>query len=88
MAHRPACRCGHVAEIHRHYRPGTDCGSCGRLVCSRYRRPSHLPARLRTRLGASGLNAWAYVEAAILAVALAVGSTAVAFILALLALPR
>ena len=30
-----ACRCGHAADAHRHFRRGTDCSSC---ACGRYRR--------------------------------------------------
>jgi hypothetical protein len=30
------CSCGHTAEFHRHYRLGSDCGSC---PCPRYRPP-------------------------------------------------
>ncbi len=30
----PACRCGHGAEAHEHFRTGSDCGACG---CARYR---------------------------------------------------
>jgi hypothetical protein len=22
------CRCGHAADVHRHYRPGSDCALC------------------------------------------------------------
>ena len=29
------CRCGHAANAHRHYRPGSDCGLCD---CPRWRR--------------------------------------------------
>jgi hypothetical protein len=31
------CECGHPAEMHEHYRPGTDCGACGSQVCPRFR---------------------------------------------------
>lgn len=31
------CRCGCPAERHVHYRPGTDCGSCGNGECPVYR---------------------------------------------------
>ena len=31
------CRCGHDAEAHEHYRPGSDCGACG-AECGRFRR--------------------------------------------------
>lgn len=39
------CRCGHPADHHRHYRPGTDC-SFEACRCPRYRRPGPL-TRLR-----------------------------------------
>lgn len=35
-AGRPPCACGHSAEVHEHYRRGSDCGACGRSVCPRY----------------------------------------------------
>jgi hypothetical protein len=31
------CQCGHPAEVHEHWRFGTDCGVCGKLVCRSYR---------------------------------------------------
>jgi hypothetical protein len=31
------CTCGHGPEAHEHYRPGTDCGACGRSACAEYR---------------------------------------------------
>jgi hypothetical protein len=31
------CRCGHDAEAHEHYRPGSDCGACGAARCARFR---------------------------------------------------
>lgn len=31
------CQCGCPADTHEHYRRGTDCGHCGRLVCPTYR---------------------------------------------------
>lgn len=31
------CLCGHGAESHEHYRPGSDCGACGRAACGEYR---------------------------------------------------
>lgn len=34
LLHRP-CRCGHDADAHEHYRPGSDCGWCD---CPRFRR--------------------------------------------------
>jgi len=30
-----ACRCGHVALAHEHYRRGTDCSAC---ECAKFRR--------------------------------------------------
>lgn len=36
---RTDCRCGHPRDAHEHYRDGSDCGSCGRAFCRRYRRP-------------------------------------------------
>lgn len=31
------CACGHPAGTHKHYRAGTDCGSCGPALCPAYR---------------------------------------------------
>ncbi|MFR9807088.1 hypothetical protein ACL02T_33045 [Pseudonocardia sp. RS010] len=39
-----ACRCGHPEAAHEHYRPGTDCGACGREACPHFR-----PAAARRR---------------------------------------
>ena len=47
------CRCGHPAEVHEHYRAGSDCGMCGPGVCDRFRRdPGERPllSWLRHRL--------------------------------------
>lgn len=30
------CRCGCTADVHLHYRPGTDCGHCGIERCDTY----------------------------------------------------
>lgn len=30
------CTCGHPEEMHEHYRDGSDCGACGRDVCSAF----------------------------------------------------
>jgi hypothetical protein len=30
------CWCGHSREDHRHYRGGSDCGTCGDSVCPRF----------------------------------------------------
>ena len=32
------CACSCPKRVHEHWRDGTDCGSCGRNVCPRYRR--------------------------------------------------
>lgn len=29
----PVCTCGHMLDTHQHFRPGTDCGECGKVVC-------------------------------------------------------
>jgi hypothetical protein len=31
------CVCGHAEDVHRHWRPGSDCGICGVVDCARYR---------------------------------------------------
>jgi hypothetical protein len=31
------CLCGHGQGAHEHYRPGSDCGACGRVGCREYR---------------------------------------------------
>lgn len=31
------CVCGHSRQAHEHYRPGSDCGACGRRGCGAYR---------------------------------------------------
>lgn len=31
------CECGHLKAAHVHYRPGTDCGACGRRACPKFR---------------------------------------------------
>lgn len=33
---RPRCVCGCPASTHDHYRPGGDCGACGRTRCPDY----------------------------------------------------
>ncbi|MBC3193466.1 hypothetical protein H7X46_20605 [Pseudonocardia sp. C8] len=48
------CACGHPEEMHEHYRPGTDCGSCGARACGAFRpegaeRPRNPLARLLRR---------------------------------------
>lgn len=32
----PRCTCGHPKTAHEHYRPGDDCGYCGRERCPTY----------------------------------------------------
>ena len=36
------CKCGCPYTVHRHFRPGTNCGKCGEKVCPRYRRKRNL----------------------------------------------
>ena len=36
MPEAGVCRCGHDADAHRHYRPGSDCSLCAG-TCPRYR---------------------------------------------------
>ena len=31
------CTCGHSHAAHEHYRPGSDCGACGRSACGEFR---------------------------------------------------
>lgn len=31
------CACGHPEDMHEHYRPGSDCGSCGARTCGSFR---------------------------------------------------
>lgn len=31
------CACGHEEDVHEHYRPGSDCGSCGSRACGSFR---------------------------------------------------
>ena len=33
----PTCHCGHVEAAHEHFRPGADCGACGRERCAEFR---------------------------------------------------
>lgn len=33
MTRSGRCLCGHPADTHEHYRPGTDCSECSRSVC-------------------------------------------------------
>ncbi|MEV1295761.1 hypothetical protein [Pseudonocardia sp. NPDC049635] len=55
---RPACVCGCPADHHEHYRPGTDCGTCGQAVCPRYdtgRGHAGMGRVLAVAVGAPGL---------------------------------
>ncbi len=38
-----SCRCGHTAELHEHFRPGSECGAC---ECGRYRTTAAFAAQL------------------------------------------
>jgi hypothetical protein len=40
------CVCGCSRETHRHYRPGTDCGSCGQERCPEFQIVSGLSWQL------------------------------------------
>jgi len=42
------CRCGHGRQAHEHYRPGSDCGACGRRTCGEFR-PENGPWRRMMR---------------------------------------
>ena len=38
-------RCGCAAQVHDHYRLGSDCGACGPVVCRRYLDPFSVMGR-------------------------------------------
>ncbi|GAA3523401.1 hypothetical protein GCM10022222_01780 [Amycolatopsis ultiminotia] len=38
MTGEKICVCGHPEAVHRHFRRGSDCGSCGAQKCPRFRR--------------------------------------------------
>jgi hypothetical protein len=44
IARPHVCRCGHDADTHEHWRPGSDCGACGAADCPRYRPEPVAPA--------------------------------------------
>jgi hypothetical protein len=44
------CRCGHDAAAHEHFRPGSDCGTCGAARCDRFRAARGGAARIMTGL--------------------------------------
>jgi hypothetical protein len=48
------CVCGHGAQAHEHYRPGTDCGACGRRACGEYRPENARWRRFLRSMGLSG----------------------------------
>lgn len=55
------CTCGHPKAGHEHYRPGADCGTCGRDVCRAY-----TPARARLAVIAEAVvTAWWAVRIAV-----------------------
>ncbi|WP_343947017.1 hypothetical protein [Pseudonocardia zijingensis] len=45
------CLCGHGPEAHEHYRPGSDCGACGRSACGEYRAADSAWRRLLRGVG-------------------------------------
>jgi hypothetical protein len=45
------CTCGHGMAAHEHYRPGSDCGACGRTRCGAYQPANSKVRRLLRRLG-------------------------------------
>jgi hypothetical protein len=47
------CTCGHGPEAHEHYRPGSDCGACGRTACGEYRPANSAWRRLLRSVGLS-----------------------------------
>jgi hypothetical protein len=48
------CRCGHSADVHRHWRRGSDCGQCGAETCTAYRPVDGVVRRLLQRVGLVG----------------------------------
>jgi hypothetical protein len=48
------CACGHAQEAHEHYRPGTDCGTCGAAQCEEYRPVGGPVRRALRRIGLVG----------------------------------
>ena len=46
------CRCGHTQDVHDHYRPGSDCGSCGTQRCPRFEAHRQQPVCTTTNLHA------------------------------------
>jgi hypothetical protein len=47
------CTCGHGLEAHEHYRPGSDCGACGRAACGEYRPANSVWRRFLRTVGLS-----------------------------------
>jgi hypothetical protein len=48
------CVCGHSQQAHEHYRPGSDCGTCGRRSCGEYRPENGRWRRFLRSMGLSG----------------------------------
>jgi hypothetical protein len=48
------CMCGHSEAAHEHYRPGSDCGACGRAACGEYRPANSTWRRFLRTMGLSG----------------------------------
>jgi len=46
-----ACQCGHPSDVHRHWRPGSDCGQCGPGGCTAYRSRAGAVLRLLRSVG-------------------------------------
>jgi hypothetical protein len=47
------CVCGHGHAAHEHYRPGSDCGTCGRMGCAEFRPENGFFRQLWRRITAS-----------------------------------
>jgi hypothetical protein len=47
------CTCGHSRGAHEHYRPGSDCGTCGRLGCGEFRPENGFFRQLWRKIAAS-----------------------------------
>jgi len=41
------CSCGHDRDMHRHFRAGTDCGSCGPVTCTSFTTGARVESRWR-----------------------------------------
>ncbi|WP_157357741.1 hypothetical protein [Amycolatopsis nigrescens] len=49
MAEEQMCVCGHAKAAHQHFRPGSDCGSCGVQKCPEFRRDKRAERQLKAR---------------------------------------